>query len=88
MGSSPRAGGEPREARREARPDGRPDNLLDALGGSFPARVGGLLNPVRRDGGCLLLVVAAVLVEVLHDVAPQLFHLGVGRFLRRADFRS
>ncbi len=67
---------------------GRPDNLLDALGGSFPPRVGGSLNPVRRGGGCLLLVVAAVLVEVLHDVAPQLFHLGVGRFLRRADFRS
>lgn len=67
---------------------GRLDNLLDALGGSFPARVGGSLNPVRRGGGCLLLVVAAVLVEVLHDVAPQLFHLGVGRFLRRADFRS
>ena len=43
---------------------------------------------LRRGGGWRLLVPAAVLVEMLDDVASKLFHLGVRRFASGPDFPS
>ena len=65
------------------RGSGEAARFLRAFVGGRDPRFGGVWRV-----GWPLLVAAAVLVEVLDDVAPQLFHLGVGRFVSSPDFRS